>query len=343
MQNKSSAGHDRLNNKLIKGIKEGITLPLTIIFNKSIEKGNIPDSLKLAEIKPIYKGKGSKLDCQNYRPISLLPSISKILEKIIYNRLLEYLENNNLLDENQYGFRKNRSTIDAITNLIGHITSNHENKKISLALFIDMSKAFDTIDHNILIYKLQKYGITGTALNLIKNYLTNRQQRVKINETISDTQKITHGVPQGSILGPLLFNLYVNDLNSQFKNTKTISFADDTTLYVADNNIEDIYIKTYDNILTLLDWCNANKLSINLSKTNYILFQPNFKINQNDINNIPINNQEIKKVEKTRFLGLQIDEKLNWTDHTQYLTTKLKQSTYLLNNVKEILPKKNSL
>ena len=346
LQNKTSCGHDNISNKLIKGIKQGISDPLTKIFNKSINEGTVPTKLKLAEIRPIYKGKGSKKECNNYRPISILPSISKILEKIVYERLINFILKNNILDENQYGFRKNRSTIDAITNLLGHITSDHDDKKISIGLFIDMSKAFDTINFETLLYKMEKYGIRGLPLKWIKNYLTGRTQRVKftgINETTttSDTYTINNGVPQGSILGPLLFILYINDLSKQLNDAISITFADDTTIYITDKNIEDLYIKLYENIHILLDWCKANKLSLNLNKTNYVIFQPGAKkINEIDIPEVIIDNIEISRVNVTKFLGMYLDEKLNWNDQVNHLCTKLKQNNYLINNANDLLPKK---
>jgi hypothetical protein len=348
LQNKSSTGHDMISNNLLKGIKEGISFPLSIIFNKSISEGRIPNKLKFAEIKPIYKGKKSKSDYTNYRPISLLPCISKILEKIVYTRLSDFLEKHKILDENQYGFRASRSTTDAVTNLLGHILNDKEKNNIAIGLFIDYSKAFDTIDYDTLLYQMEKYGIRGLTLEWFRNYLTGRTQRVKIvngkgDKATSDTLMVTHGVPQGSILGPLLFLLYVNDLNKQLKNAITISFADDTTIYVSDSCIEDVYIKLYDNILILIDWSKANKLSLNLTKTNYMLFQPKKKKNEFNIPDIIVDSNRINRVKSLKFLGICLDENLNWTEHINQVSSRLKQNCYLLNNVKYFLPKKHLL
>ena len=194
------------------------------------------------KIIPIYKAKDKK-DISNYRPISLLPIISKILEKVVHKNLYTFLEKNKVLYASQYGFRKNRSTVNAITELVCHITNAFENKQNTLSVFLDLSKAFDTIDHNILLHKLEFYGVRGLALNWFQSYLTDRKQYVLYNNVQSQTLGITCGVPQGSVLGPLLFLIYVNDIANYLTHSKLISFADDTTVFLSSKCINDLNTK----------------------------------------------------------------------------------------------------
>ena len=227
-KSKTSSGHDGVSSKLVKDLKYALSFPLSIIINNSLAVGLVPNMAKLAKIIPIYKAKDKK-DISNYRPISLLPVVSNILEKVVHKNLYTFLEKNKDVYASQYGFRKNRSTVNAITELVCHITNAIENKQNTPSVFLDLSKAFDTIDHNILLHKLEFYGVRGLALNWFQSYLTDRKQYVLYNNVQSQTLDITCGVPQGSVLGPLLFLIYVNDIANCLAHSKLISFADDTT------------------------------------------------------------------------------------------------------------------
>jgi hypothetical protein len=226
----SSVGYDTISTKLIKLLRPYLVCPLTKIVNQCISRGIFPDALKIAKVIPIHK-KGDISNLTNYRPISLLPAISKIFEKVMHQQLHHYFKQNNLFYEAQYGFRPKFSTELAALHLVDQLTSDMDSNEIPICIFLDLSKAFDTIDHDVLLAKLRHYGMTDNALNLMKNYLTNRRQFVQMDDINSDPLTITTGVPQGSILGPLLFTIYINDLPSSCSSFKPIIYADDTTLY----------------------------------------------------------------------------------------------------------------
>ena len=240
---KNSCGHDGISSKLVKYLKNEIALPLSIMINASIESGHVPDTMKLAKVIPIYKSKDKQM-LNNYRPISLLLIFSKILEKVVYQMLFNFLNTNNALFSSQYGFRKNHSTINAVTELVSHVIKAMNRKENTISVFLDLSKAFDTVNHNILLRKLEFYGIRGIALEWFKHYLTGRKQYVLYNNTQSSKQYITCGVPQGSVLGPLLFLVYINDIPNCLKYSKSIVFADDTTIFASCKNMNTLYNNT---------------------------------------------------------------------------------------------------
>ena len=278
LPNKASSGHDSISNNLLIKISPSILEPLAIIFNKSLETGVFPEEMKLADVVPLYKSK-SEYECTNYRPISLLLTISKLLAKLMYKRTYHFLEQTDQLYQSQYGFRKSHSCETAIMELASSIIKGKDDGFYTLALFIDLSKAFDTVDHNILLDKLDKYGIRGVAKEWYKSYLTNRQMRVKCS--VSSTGKLEHskdlsltyGAPQGSCLGPLIFLIFTNDLYKQIENCNLILFADDTTLYKTHRNLNYLKWCLEDDMNRLTDWFRANKLSMNVGKTVCVLFQ----------------------------------------------------------------------
>ena len=231
-----STGPNSIPNSLLHSIRNSISTPLSIMFNKSFSKGQCPRMLKLTKIIPIYK-KDSRLKVSNYRPISLLSNINKILEKLMFNRLYSFLETNKCIYDLQFGFRQKYSTNHALMSMTQQIKDTIEKGNLAVGVFIDFQKAIDTVNHEILLRKLEHYGIRGLALDWFSSYLSKRMQYVSIEKTSSTTEYINHGVPQGSVLGPLLFLVYINDLNTCIEYCTTRHFADDTNLlYTIDSS-----------------------------------------------------------------------------------------------------------
>ena len=339
LKSKRSSGHDGISSKLVKDLKDALASPISTIINNSLTTGYVPDMAKLAKVIPIYKTKDKK-NIGNYRPISLLPVISKILEKVVYRNMYSFLVRNNVLYTSQYGFREKHSTVNAITELVCDITNAIENKENTLGVFLDLSKAFDTINHTILLHKLEFYGVRGLALNWFKSYLTTRKQYVLYNNVKSRTLDITCGVPQGSILGPLLFLIYVNDIANCLNHSKVIVFADDTTIFSSSKSIHSLYKNVNADLAELSNWFRANKLALNVNKSNYMLFRSNATLDTHVGNILKIGPDEIEHKTSCKFLGIIIDNQLRWNDHINYINVQISRSVYILKSVKHVLPSK---
>jgi hypothetical protein len=332
---KKSTGHDNISALFICNNKIALNTPITIFINKSLESGIVPDACKIAKVTPIYKSK-DKESFTNYRPISLLPSTSKILEKVIHKRVYYFLQQQNILYHSQYGFRPKHSTSQAVCELIAKTLNAIDNKMSMIGVFVDLSKAIDTIDHQILLRKLNYYGIRGLALEWFKNYLCNRKQFVNYNGITSSLMDTTCGVPQGSVLGTLLFIIYTNDLPNALTYSQCILFADDTTVYLSSKNIPDLYNKINLDLETVSDWFRANKLTLNINKTNYMIFTKSVNTHS-QCKTIKLGPESINRVPHVKFLGIIIDEHLDWHCHIDHCKRKMSSGMYALNSLKNTL------
>ena len=310
------------------------TQTLAKIITSSFEQGIFPQSLKMARVIPVYKS-GSKSEVSNYRPISLLSGISKIYEKLMHNRIVQFMEQNNSFYDMQYGFRSGRSCEHALLSAQSILLNSLSRNQISLLLLIDFSKAFDMVEHSILLKKLYHYGIRGTALNWLKSYLENRQQFVTINGKDSSKKAIQYGVPQGSILGPLLFVIYINDIPEICKFAKFILYADDANIIVTGNNMIEIREQVTELCNVLLNWVDSNGLALNLKKTTYMIFSRR-KLDSDF--NLSIANTPILRKHEARFLGVIIDDKLTWTKHIKTLKSKMSRYIGIMYKIKYLLP-----
>ena len=327
--NKKSSGYDNLDNVLLKKIKDEIALPLSLIFNESLSKGIFPSCMKLGEVVPLYKNK-DRSDKSNYRPISLLLTTSKLLEKIVYKRVYGFLNETNQLYCSQYDFRTGHSCNQAVCELIGKISKNIERDWTTICVFLDLSKAFDTLEHSAVLQKLDRYGIRGNALDWFRSYLSNRTIRVKIQKTKSKEFPINYGTPQGSCLGPLIFLIFCNDLNMHLKHMQCIQFADDTTLYLG--HPDPILLKNMieHDLRVLQDWFRANKLTLNVEKSVCLIFNDKYCRKENINMILTLSGKNIPVQTETKFLGVWIDKDLKWDRHVNEITTRVNLRQCLL-------------
>ena len=277
-----SSGPNGIPTKIMQMISN-ICVPLSKIYNIPIPTGTHPDKLKHANVIPIFK-EGSRLIISNYRPISLLSNLNKIFEKIMYKRIYAFLEKHNILYDLQFGFRAKHSTTHALINITEKIRSALDSGKVACGIFIDLQKAFDTVNHDILLKKMNHYGFRGKINEWLRSYLCERNQKVTINGISSESRAIHHGVPQGSVLGPIFFLLYINDLHNCIKHSTTFHFADDTNLLNISCNYKTLKKEVNKDLKLLVQWLRANKISLSNDKTEMIYFH---KVN----NTIPTDNK----------------------------------------------------
>ena len=323
------------SNKFLKMGGETATEIIVILFNQSIAQGVFPQPLKNAKVIPCHKG-DSILEMSNYRPISLLPIFSKVFEKLMYTRVIAFINKHKILYKNQFGFQSNMCTEYAVNSLINNVTKCLENQETGICIFLDFAKAFDTVNHDILLKKLEYYGIRGIAQNWFKSYLSNRMQGTDIGGIQSSLNYIKCGVPQGSVLGPLLFLLYINDIVNSSKLFQFTLFADDTSLFYSQKNTTNMSQIVNIELEKISHWLGANKLSLNVKKSQLLVFTLSKKIP--DIN-LTINGEALKEVQVAKYLGILIDNKLNWGAQIQAVNLKLSKGIGLLAKIRHYVPK----
>ena len=309
---------------------------MSYLINLSFETGYVPKFCKLAKVVPIFKA-GDRKEISNYRPISLLPLLSKIFEKVVHHQLYNYLQSFNLLSSVQFGFRKNLSTSNAINSMLQYVYEELDKNQIVLSLFLDFRKAFDSVNHKILLKKLNKYGVRGIALKWFESYLTERRQYVSLNGKSSETQTISCGVPQGSILGPLLFLIFINDFPKCSSFFKFTLFADDSKLSCNFNNAstENVKNRIEEELVRVDSWLTANKILLNADKSNFLIFSYRKKF---DLPSIAIGSNEIANSDTSKFLGLYVDKNLNFKNHIDHIVKKLSKSVGILYKLNHMLP-----
>ena len=302
-----SSGINKISSKCLKDTLLSLNSQLTHIFEMSLKFATFPNYWKMANIVPIFKN-GKKCEVSNYRPVSLLPILGKILEKFVHEHVTQFFENHNLLSDRQGGFRKNHSTLSSITDLTNDIFNAINSKEVTVATFFDLKKAFDTVNHSILQKKLEKMGIRGILLQWFENYLNNRFQKTICNNNISESNNVICGVPQGSILGPLLFLVYINDIKDILVDANFQLYADDTVIYSSGKSIEAIKNMLQMNIDKFSSWCITNKLTINTKKTKVMILGSRYNIKRNSNIDLTTYGEKLQIVPTYKYLGINLDQ-----------------------------------
>ena len=332
LKNSHSCGHDEVSTHLLKKIVGSIITPLVHICNLSLLTGVFPSSFKLAKVIPIHK-KDDTMVISNYRPISVLPAFSKVLERVVYDRLYNFLDKNMCLNPEQYGFRQSHSTDLALLKFYDRVSTALARREHVVGVFMDLSKAFDTLDHSIILFKLQHYGVRGIAYQWFSSYLTMRRQFTYCHSVNSNILFLKCGVPQGSILGPLLFLIYINDI-CQVSNVLSYTlFADDTTVFLSHPEVKSLEQTMNQELPKLTLWFRSNVLSLNVQKTNFMHFKGRKSCHNQRID-IKLDGISIERQTCTKFLGVYINDKLTWNDHVNHVAIPISRNIGIMYKVK---------
>ena len=316
-------GWDEVSPRVIKGVARELSGSLSRLYNCCMREGYYPTCFKVARVVPIFKG-GDPTDFSNYRPVSVLPALSQVFEKVIRSRLIRFLDKHKVTIAGQYGFRSGHSTAMAVLDMVEKVRGAWGQGNVALGILIDLKKAFDTVDHEILLAKLEHYGVRGTARKLVESYLKDRTQYAQYDGFESDRGPLSCGVPQGSVLGPLFFLMYVNDMARACPGLDLVLFADDTNIFAQDKDPIELYRKANIGLDELNRWFRCNKLTLNLKKTEYMLFAgPKYRTLTEQT--LKIGGEQIKRVDGARFLGVWVDHELRWSPHIEKVKTKISQ------------------
>lgn len=328
-----TGGVDGLHADVLKTTAPYIASPLAFIINTALSQGMCPNHFKKAEVCPVYKG-GQKRLLTNYRPIALISNLAKVYEKVLFKRIYGFATKNNLISAKQFGFLKGKGTSDAIALLSNNIYNKLAKSTPMAAVFLDYSKAFDTVNHTMLLSKLYNMGIRGTSLSQLQSYLVNRSQVCKVNGVFSNPVLINTGVPQGSILGPLLFILYINDLLDLQEDI--LSYADDTVVMLSSTTWNELQLRLTQKLDIIYSWLHQNKLILNTGKSMYITFG-NYKDSVPEHTSISINNTELLRVGSCKYLGVEYDSHMKWEVHINKTVNRLKYLIYVFARLKQTL------
>jgi len=333
-----STGLDGVSSRLIRHAAPVIAGPLTHIYNLSLSTGVVPSDWKMAKVTPLHKD-GDKNNCNNYRPISVIPSFMKIFEKAIHAQVYSYLKEHNLLNECQSGFRPKHSTSTTLLHVTDNILNNMDKGLVTGAVFLDLRKAFDTVCHEILLQKLRFNGIQGMALTWFHSYLSNRTQTTVINGVNSNLLELSVGVPQGSVLGPLLFILYINDLPEQISHGHIVLYADDTALFFAAKSVSDVNRALNADLQNISEWLETNRLTLNISKCKAMLFGSSKRLHLgNEQLTTYLSGTHIEVVPCFKYLGVWFDSCLTWQFHIEKLTNAVSARIGVLRRLVPVLP-----
>lgn len=333
----SSAGHDGLPLSVFRDNIEALCDVLCHMCNLSMSTGVFPDKMKIARVCCVYKSGEPNL-VKNYRPISVLPVLSKLLERVVTARITDHFVSNNLLTEFQFGFRQKHTVENAIHKILTDIYSDFNNGEYGLGVFVDLSKAFDTLDRVILLEKLEFYGVKDVELRWVQSYFFARQQYVVFEEGKSSISNVNCGVPQGSIIGPLMFIIYINDIINSSNVAKYVMFADDTNIFMSSSNLRLLYNTMNSEMAKICKWFSANKLTLNTDKTQYMIFHRHKKkIHPETISDLYVNGNKIKRVSVTKFLGVWMDENLVWGEHVRQVVLKVSKYLFVFRKIRPLL------
>ena len=333
-----ATGLDYISARLIRECADLICISICKIFNCSLTTGIFPDDWKCAKVIPLFK-QGSSSDMNNHRRFSVISAVAKVFERIIYDQIYAYLFEHDILSKSQSGFRSIHSTVTALLEATDSWAFDIDRGNVNAVVFLDLKKAFDTVDHTILLSKLSAYGIQENAFNWFRSYLENRTQICSVSGSLSKTCSLQCGIPQGTILGPLLFLLYINDLPNCLTNSYPRMYADDTHLTYADKDVNIIQSCLNEDLLNISKWLIANKLTLNMNKNEFMLIGSRQKLNTLTASPVlNINGTPLNQVSTSKSLGVLIDANLTWGSHIERLAKKVASGIAAIKRIRQFVP-----